>query len=213
MKSIQLSSIDRLITEFDRGLRTMAGANQAGRANPAAGIADTDLSEAEIRESARLMRVNHAGEVAAQALYQGQALSARAETNREALRRSADEETDHLAWCEERVRELGGHTSYLGPFWYLGALAIGAGAGLAGDRISLGFLAETERQVVEHLDGHLTRLPPGDHRSRAIIAQMRTDEEHHGNIAREAGGAELPDPVRGLMRMASRVMTTLAHRI
>jgi ubiquinone biosynthesis monooxygenase Coq7 len=159
------------------------------------------------------MRVNHAGEIAAQALYHGQALTARTPRVRAALLEAARDETDHLAWCEQRVRELGSRTSLLAPVWYAGSFAIGALAGLAGDRNSLGFVAETEKQVIEHLESHLHELPPDDERSRRIVAQMQADEARHGAEARDAGGRELPGPVRNLMRRTARVMTRAAYRV
>ena len=159
------------------------------------------------------MRVNHVGEICAQALYQGQAATAKADSVRQKMQRSAQEENDHLAWTQARVQELMTHTSYLNPVWYVGSLAIGAAAGLAGDRWSLGFLAETERQVVEHLNGHLARLPANDQKSRAIVEQMREDEGRHATVAIEAGAAELPLPVRKLMRLASKFMTSTAYWI
>jgi ubiquinone biosynthesis monooxygenase Coq7 len=198
---------------FDQALRTLAGKPLVtGRSNPADDRNDDELSAAEKAESMRLMRVNHAGEVAAQALYQGQALGARRDTVRARMEQAAEEENDHLDWCEQRITELGGRTSYLNPVWYLGSFAIGAAAGMAGDKWSLGFVAETEKQVVRHLDGHLQRLAAGDAKSRAIIEQMKIDEAQHGAAARRAGGAELPQPVRQLMGFASRVMTRAAYR-
>jgi ubiquinone biosynthesis monooxygenase Coq7 len=160
---------------------------------------------------AALMRINHSGEVAAQALYQGQAFVSQRDATRASLMEAAREETDHLAWCAERIEELGGRTSLLNPLWYAGSFTIGALAGLAGDRTSLGFVAETERQVVEHLDGHLQRLPMEDVRTRAIIQQMSADEERHGRNAMLAGGAELPRPVRALMKLTAKVMTRTAY--
>lgn len=207
-----LTLVDRLIIDLDRGLRTvLGGVATTGRSNPAAGVEEVKLTEFERRHSAGLMRVNHAGEVAAQALYHGQALTARREDVRETLDQAAREENDHLAWCEQRLRELDSRTSYLAPFWYLGALAIGALAGVAGDKWNLGFLAETERQVVAHLDGHLVRLPARDHKSRAIVQQMREDEGQHATVATRAGGAPLPQPIPRLMRTASKAMTTTAY--
>jgi 3-demethoxyubiquinol 3-hydroxylase len=209
-----LSPLDRLVAAFDQGLRLLFGPPPAAeRASPAAATADAALDEAGRMLAGRLMRVNHSGEVCAQALYQGQALTANADDVRDKLERSAQEENDHLAWTAERVQELGTHTSYLNPAWYAGSFALGAAAGLAGDRWSLGFLAETERQVVEHLDGHLVRLPDDDRRSRAIIEQMRADESHHATVAIEAGAHELPLPVKGLMRAAAKLMTTTAYWI
>lgn len=205
--------IERVILGLDRALRTLASVGAAERPNPSENVADAPLDDAERRRSAALMRVNHAGEVAAQALYDGQALTARLDTVRAAMQRSADEETDHLAWCRARVRELGGRPSLLNPLWYAGSFAIGAAAGIAGDRWSLGFVAETERQVVRHLDSHLEQLPADDARSRAILMQMRADEERHGTVAADAGGHPLPPPIRSLMRCTSLVMTRTAYRV
>jgi ubiquinone biosynthesis monooxygenase Coq7 len=159
------------------------------------------------------MRVNHAGEIAAQALYHGQALTARNPRVRASLLEAAQDETDHLAWCEQRVRELDSRTSLLAPVWYAGSFAIGALAGLAGDRTSLGFVAETEMQVIEHLESHLHELPDGDDRSRRIVEQMQTDEARHGSDARAAGGVDLPRPIRALMRRTARIMTRTAYRL
>ena len=208
-----MSLIDRLIQEVDRGLRTVAAANVAARPNPADGSRESVAEDAARRHAAALMRVNHAGEIAAQALYHGQALTARNPRTREALLQAARDETDHLAWCEQRVRELDDRTSLLAPVWYAGSFAIGALAGLAGDRNSLGFVAETERQVIEHLESHLHQLPEGDERSRRIVEQMRDDEARHGKDASAAGGRDLPRPVRELMRRTARVMTRTAYRI
>jgi ubiquinone biosynthesis monooxygenase Coq7 len=171
------------------------------------------LSESERRESAALMRVNHSGEVAAQALYHGQALVSRSAATRDLLEKAAREETDHLAWCETRLKELDSRPSLLNPLWYCGSFAIGALAAAAGDRVSLGFVVETEKQVEGHLDEHLRRLPSGDSRSRAILTIMRTDEMGHGATAESAGASRLPAPVRVLMRHAARVMTTAAYWI
>jgi ubiquinone biosynthesis monooxygenase Coq7 len=206
------SPLDRLVMNFDQALRTLAGKPLlTGRRNPADDREDAELSKAEKAESMRLMRINHAGEVAAQALYQGQALTARLETVRGRMERAAAEENDHLEWCERRVTELDGHVSYLNPLWYLGSFAIGAAAGAVGDRWSLGFVAETEKQVVNHLDGHLQRIARDDQKSRAIIEQMKIDEARHGAEARRAGGADLPRPVQQLMRVASKIMTGTAY--
>jgi ubiquinone biosynthesis monooxygenase Coq7 len=200
--------LDEIVHGFDQALHTVFGpAPVAGRANPATDCAEAELTDAERDLAARLMRVNHVGEICAQALYQGQALTARNKSNREKLEQASDEENDHLAWTAQRVSELGGRLSMLNPLWYGGALAIGTAAGLAGDRWSLGFLAETERQVVAHLESHLARLPEHDTKSRAIVSQMRDDEGRHATVAIEAGGHELPAPVKTLMKMASRVMT------
>lgn len=209
-----LSLVDRLVIDFDRGLRTvLGGAATTGRSNPAAIVDESELTEFERRHSAGLMRVNHAGEVAAQALYHGQALTARREAVREALDQAAREENDHLAWCEQRLRELDSRSSYLAPLWYLGSLAMGAAAGLAGDKWNLGFLAETERQVVMHLDGHLSQLSVRDHKSRVIVEQMREDEARHATAAMRSGGAALPAPIRKLMHATSSIMTTTAYWI
>ncbi len=208
------SPLDRLIAQFDTGLRTVFGQPiTTERADPADAVEDGELSDQERQLSARLMRINHAGEVAAQGLYQGQALTARLPEVRDKMERAALEENDHLAWCENRVEELGGHTSYLNPLWYLGSVTIGALAGLAGDKWSLGFVAETEHQVVRHLDDHLARISPNDHKSRAILEQMKIDEGQHATTALAAGGAPLPAPIQGLMKLTSKVMTTLAYRI
>jgi ubiquinone biosynthesis monooxygenase Coq7 len=207
--------MDTLIREFDVALRAIAGATRAGRANPADRLApDAErMSADERRHVAGLMRVNHVGEVCAQALYQAQKLTARSAQVRAQMDTAAQEEEDHLAWCAERLRELGSRPSLLNPVWYAGAFAIGVLAGRAGDRVSLGFVAETERQVEHHLNGHLDRLPEADGRSRAILEQMRDDEVRHGDAARAAGGVPLPGPVRALMRVASKVMTSTAYRI
>ena len=210
------SLLDRLITPLDQTLRTLFASHVAGRPNPAEHLPDapeiTDRPDTR-RHAAALMRINHSGEVAAQALYQGQAFVSQGDATRASLMEAAREETDHLAWCAERIRELGGRTSLLNPLWYAGSFTIGALAGLAGDRTSLGFVAETERQVVEHLDGHLQRLPAEDVRTRAIIQQMSADEERHGRNAMLAGGAELPRPVRALMKLTAKVMTRTAYWI
>lgn len=205
-----LPSLDTLISTADKALRSVFAPARAARPSPATGPAP-DLSEAERRESGALMRVNHTGEVAAQALYHGQAFVARNENTRALLLQAAREETDHLAWCETRLSELQSRPSLLNPLWYAGSFAIGALAATFGDRVSLGFVAETERQVEGHLNVHLTRLPAADLRSRAILEQMRTDEISHGAAARTAGGAELPAPARALMKHTSRVMTHTAY--
>lgn len=209
----RLGLADRLIQELDRGLRTVAAANVSVRPFPDQGVAETVAGAAERRHAAALMRVNHAGEIAAQALYHGQALTARNPAVREQMLAAARDETDHLAWCEKRVRELGSRTSLLAPVWYAGSFAIGALAGLSGDRTSLGFVEETEKQVVEHLDSHLHELPPGDERSRRIVAQMKADEDRHAGDARSNGAVGLPRPVRELMRRTARIMTRTAYRI
>lgn len=206
-----VSLMDRLIEPADQALRTLFGATRSARPYPADGVTETVELPSDRRAVAALMRVNHSGEVAAQALYQGQAFAAGNPATREALAEAGREETDHLAWCSTRIGELGGRTSVLNPLWYAGSFAIGAVAGLAGDRTSLGFVAETEKQVVEHLDQHLQLLPHDDRRTRAIIAQMSADEERHGNNATLAGGAQLPSLVRTLMKLTARVMTRTAY--
>jgi ubiquinone biosynthesis monooxygenase Coq7 len=207
------TAIDRLLIEIDQSLRTVYGSPQVTeRADPADGVAeDAPLDESDRRLSGRLMRINHAGEVAAQGLYQGQAFTAHSDEVREQMRRSALEENDHLAWCGHRLEALDAHTSRLSPFWYWGSFAIGALAGAVGDRWSLGFVTETERQVESHLDDHLERLPPEDHKSRAVLEQMREDEIHHAEMALQAGAAELPGLIKGLMTGVSRLMTRTAY--
>ena len=204
---------DGLITGFDRALRTVAGVHGAGRASPAAGIAEGALDDVARADAAALMRVNHVGEVCAQALYQGQALTAREPHNRRALAKAALEEQDHLAWSAERIHELGGRASLLNPLWYAGAFALGAAAGALGDRWSLAFVAETERQVEAHLSGHLERLSPEDRKTRAVVEAMREDEIRHRESAIALGAAELPEPARLGMRAMAKVMTTVAYRI
>lgn len=206
--------IDRLIAHTDQALRTMFGEPfGSGRENPAEPVVESELSTGDKARSIRLMRVNHAGEVCAQALYQGQALTAHRHETRQQMNQAAIEENDHLAWCRQRLDELGGHTSLLNPIWYSGSLALGAASGLMGDKWSLGFLAETEDQVVKHLDGHLQQLPDGDDKSHAILVQMKADEAKHKSSALDAGGRALPDAVKKLMTLASRVMTSTAYRI
>ena len=206
-------TLDALILEFDRALRAVAGVVQASRPSPAQQVPEAPVEDAQRVHAAALMRVNPVGEVCAQALYQGQALTARQPAAREALERAAREEEDHLAWSAERIRELGGRPSLLNPLWYAGAFAIGAVAGALGDRWNLAFLAETERQVEEHLTGHLESLPQDDRRTRAVVEAMRADEARHRASAVELGAAELPEPVRRAMRLASKVMTTVAYRL
>ena len=205
--------IDELIVGFDRALRTLSGVASSGRPNPASGMPESDLSAEDRRHAAGLMRVNHTGEVCAQALYQAQALTARDPETRRRLAVAAQEEEEHLAWTQVRLAELDGRTSLANPFWYFGSFAIGLAAGVMGDRTNLGFVVETERQVEEHLTGHMDRLPPADIKSRAIVAAMRDDEIRHGRVARDAGANELPWPVRVLMRGAARVMTLTAYRL
>ena len=208
-----LSPLDRLIASADQALRILfrAGHDQTARPYPAEGIGETVADSAQRREVAALMRVNHAGEIAAQALYQGQALVASDSVTRVRLIEAGREEAEHLAWCSRRIDELGGRTSVLNPLWYAGSFAIGALAGLTGDRNSLGFVAETERQVVEHLEHHLQLLPQEDQRTRAIVRQMSADEARHGNNAVSAGAATLPSFARGVMRLTAKVMTRSAY--
>ncbi len=211
-QSRELTPLDRLVLGFDRGLRTLFGRPQTTcRPNPAGDLPEPELDTGQRRLVAGLMRVDHTGEVCAQALYQGQALTARDPGMREKLEQSAVEENDHLVWCDERLRELQGHTSYLNPFWYSASLGIGIVAGLAGDDWSLGFLAETEYQVIRHLEAHLQRLPEQDVRSRAILLQMMEDEDHHATVAVTHGARTLPAAVKALMRLQSRVMTGTAY--
>lgn len=205
--------IDRLLGLVGRGMATVASAVPASRPSPARALADEGLTADERALSAALMRVNHVGEVCAQALYDGQAASTTDPELRERFRAAAAEEADHLAWTHERIAELGGRPSLLNPLWYAGAFGLGVLAGRAGDRASLGFMAETERQVEAHLAGHLARLPAHDARSRAIVARMKADEAAHAETAMAMGGVPLPAPLRLGMRMAARLMTTVAHRI
>lgn len=203
--------IDKFITGFDNALRTLLSPAQTLRPVPGNELPVVEMTDAEKSESAALMRVNHVGEICAQALYQGQALTARNAAVQQALVQAAREETEHLAWTERRIAELGGRKSLLNPLWYGGSLAIGALAGLLGDKWNLGFLAETERQVEAHLAGHLQRLPPQDEKSRAIVAQMQIDEAGHATTAMAHGGAELPEPVKLAMQLGSKVMTRTAY--
>ena len=203
--------LDALILEFDRAVRTLFAPAHSVRPLPGADAPEADLSESEKKHVVALMRVNHVGEVCAQALYQGQSLTCRDPSLREALRHASDEEVEHLAWTSSRIRELGGRTSLLNPLWYGGALVLGAAAGKVGDRWNLGFLAETERQVEAHLAGHLERLPVQDAKSRAIVGQMKVDERAHADMAVRHGAAELPLPVKQAMRVAAKVMTRTAY--
>ena len=205
--------MDRLIAGFDQALRTILGVHQARRDSPALSTPEADLSEEQKRDAAALMRVNHVGEVCAQALYQGQGITARSSRIRDAMAQAAVEEEDHLAWSAARIGELGGRASLLNPLWYAGAFSIGALAGLAGDRWSIAFLAETERQVEEHLEGHLARLSPQDQKTQRIVAAMRDDERKHRMSAVSMGAEELPAPLKAAMRCAAKVMTTLAYRV
>ncbi|MGH8765480.1 MAG: 2-polyprenyl-3-methyl-6-methoxy-1,4-benzoquinone monooxygenase [Burkholderiales bacterium] len=205
--------LDAAIAAFDTALRTVCSGHRAARPSPARDVAEGPLQDADRARAAALMRVNHVGEVCAQALYQGQALTARVPGNRQALERAAQEEQDHLVWSAERIDELGGRPSLLNPLWYVGALALGAAAGALGDRWNLAFLAETERQVEAHLDGHLGQLAPEDARTRAVVATMRDDEARHRATALDLGAAELPAPIRTAMRAMAKAMTTVAYRI
>lgn len=214
-------TLDELITEFDRGLRSIAGVSRMSRPVPVpppvaedfAGAAEADMTLSERAHSAALMRVNHVGEICAQALYQAQKLATRSQGLKDAFEHAAREEEDHLAWTAARLRELDSRPSLLNPLWYTGALGIGFAAGCLGDKASLGFMAETERQVERHLEGHLAMLPEADRHSRAIVEQMRDDERMHGQSATDAGGVELPAPVKALMRAASKVMTQTAYYV
>lgn len=212
MEDRRLTPIDRIIAGLDYALRTVnANPTRASRPNPAEGLDEPELAEAEKRHAAGLMRVNHAGEIAAQGLYQGHAAVARDPTIEDQMKQAADDELDHLAWCEARLTELGSRPSALRPIWYAGAFTIGAASGVLGDKWSLGFIEETERQVSEHLTGHLDMLPEDDSKSRAIVRQMRDEEEEHGANANKAGAASLPEPVRDLMRGVARIMTGTAY--
>ncbi len=212
MMTRHYTPMDTLLINVDQALRTVFGRPvTTGRPNPAASAPEAELAPFEQQEAGRLMRVNHTGEVCAQALYQGQALTAQLDQVRERMEQAAMEENDHLAWCEERMKTLGSHPSIFNPLFYAGAVVMGAVAGKVGDRWSLGFLAETEHQVVEHLNGHLNRLPTPDQQSRAILEQMKNDEERHATHALAAGGAELPLPIRALMKGVAKVMTRTTY--
>ncbi len=204
---------DNIIINLDKALRTVFASAASRRAYPDAGLDEGDLSESDKRHAAGLMRVNHCGEVCAQALYAGQALTARNPEAAKALIEASDEETEHLAWCEKRLTELGSHKSFLNPLWYVGSFGLGVLAGALGDKWNLGFLAETERQVEGHLDSHLSLLPENDAKSRAIVEQMKADEIRHAETAIEHGGAPLPMPVKLAMKLTSKVMTGLAYRL
>jgi 3-demethoxyubiquinol 3-hydroxylase len=208
-----LSLLDRVLATVEHALETVAGAPPAARPSPAAAHDEASLDLSERRHVAGLMRINHTGEVCAQALYEGQAALARDQDTRDHLLHAAGEETDHLAWCAQRLRELDSRPSLLNPLWYAGSYAIGATAALVGDRVSLGFVVETERQVEAHLQQHLQRLPAQDERSRAVLTQMQADEVRHAANAKARGGIDLPFPLPGLMRLSSLVMKTVAYRI
>lgn len=205
--------LDKLIVGFDRALRTLAGTATSSRPVPGASLPAPDLTPGERKHAAGLMRVNHTGEVCAQALYAAQALVARDPALRQRFAEAARDEEDHLAWTQMRLSELDNRASLLNPLWYAGSFAIGLAAGLAGDRVNLGFVVETERQVEEHLTGHMDALPDADAKSRAIVATMRDDEARHGAMAQEAGAIDLPLPARELMRVTASVMKALAYRI
>ena len=210
----KITPIDNLMMQVDTGLRTLFGKPcVTERENPENSVDEGELSTSEKELAGRLMRINHSGEVAAQGLYQGQALTAKLPEVKVKMERAAQEENDHLDWCEQRIKELGTHTSYLNPLWYAGSVAIGATAGLAGDKWSLGFVAETEHQVVEHLTSHLDQISENDHKSRAILEQMKEDEGEHATVALEAGGATLPLPVKKFMSLTSKLMTKSVYRI
>ena len=206
--------IDRLIISIDGALRMATGqAHEAQRDNPAASVPDVMMDEENRQHAAGLMRINHAGEVCAQALYAGQAVTARNPDVQAEMQKAADEEIDHLSWCKDRLDELDSKPSRLDPFWYAGSFAIGAIAGLAGDGWSLGFLKETENQVEAHLEGHIEKLPAEDARSRAILDQMKIDEAKHAQMAEDSGAKELPEPVRGLMKLTASAMKAVAYRL
>ncbi len=210
----RLSALDRIIENADQVLRTLSGeANQAGRDSPAASEPEVRLDAEDRRHVAGLMRVNHTGEVCAQALYQGQALTAKLPQVRDKMAQAAAEEVDHLVWCEERLQQLGSHTSRLNPLWYGLSFALGAVAGVAGDRWSLGFVAATEERVCQHLSDHLEQLPEDDSRSRKILEQMLEDERRHGELALEAGGEDFPEPVKRAMTAIATVMTNTSYRV
>ena len=204
-------NLDSLIVQLDTALRTIFAPAQSTRQTPGEALPEAVLSEEDQRLSAALMRINHCGEVCAQALYQGQSLTARNAGVKKELEQAAREETEHLAWTAQRIQDLGGRRSFLNPLWYGGSFLIGAAAGTLGDRWNLGFLAETERQVEQHLTGHLDRLPSHDLKSRAIVDQMKQDEIKHAALATARGGAQLPAPVRGVMRITAKLMTTAAY--
>lgn len=203
--------LDKLIIEFDKGLKTLTASAHSVRPHPDENVQETDLSAEEKRHALGLMRINHCGEVCAQALYNGQSLTAKNPQIVEALQQASKEETEHLAWCEKRIHALGGRTSLLNPLWYAGSFTLGAIAGAIGDKWNLGFLAETEHQVGAHLDKHLHELPASDEKSRAILEQMKTDEAQHADTAISLGGAELPAPIKSAMKQMSKVMTSTTY--
>lgn len=212
MKNYSLA--DKLLMNVDQTLKTLVnGAATAGRPSPGQGHDETEMEAEDRKHVAGLMRVNHSGEVCAQALYQGQALTARLPTVREEMQQAADEEIDHLDWCEERIHQLGSHTSYLNPVWYAMSFGIGAAAGIAGDKWSLGFVAATEEQVCKHLQSHLEQIPEGDDKTRAILETMHEDEARHGHHALDAGGVDFPAPVKTVMTGVSKLMTKLSYKV
>lgn len=213
--SRHLSLIDNFIINADRALRTLAagGDMTCERPSPARPLDEAELNDSERKQAAALMRVNHTGEVCAQALYQGQALTAKLPQVRSEMEKAAEEEIDHLVWCQERIDSLGSHTSYLNPVWYGLSFAIGAGAGLVSDKVSLGFVAATEDQVCKHLQSHLEQLPVTDLRSRAVVGQMLEDEARHADMALNAGGYNFPTPVKGIMTLVSKAMTKTSYYI
>lgn len=214
MSERKLTGLDRLLLQADRALRTLSpGTPTHTRPSPAREAEEAELSDVERRHAAGLMRVNHSGEVCAQALYQGQALTAKLPQVRGEMEQAADEEIDHLAWCEQRLRDLDSRPSLLNPLWYGLSFGLGATAGKVGDRISLGFVAATEEQVCKHLESHLERLPAQDGKSRAVVQQMLVDEEEHGHAALAAGGARFPGPLKGVMTLVSKVMTSASYRV
>ena len=207
-----MNFVDRLICDFDRGLRTLAARPHAQRPTPARQVADSpEISAQDSAQAVRLMRVNHCGEICAQALYQGQALVARNVSTRKMLLQAAQEENDHLAWCQQRLDDLGGRKSVLNPLWYAGSFGLGVVSGVLGDKWSMGFLVETERQVERHLDEHLARLPASDVKSRKVLEAMREDEIRHANSGEQHGAMPLPQPIVAAMRFTSRLMTRTAY--
>ena len=215
MEKRQYSRLDNIIMQIDAVLSesSKSHSEHIKRECPGGSVSESKLNEDEKKHISGLMRVNHAGEISAQALYKAQALTAINNELKETMKKSADEEIDHLDWCEQRLDELGGHTSYLSPIWYLGSFGIGLLAGFFGDKLNLGFIAETEYQVVKHLDSHIKQLPENDERSRVILEQMREDELHHATIAETNGAENLPEGVKGLMTLVSKIMTKTAYYI
>ena len=214
MTTRRYSALDTVIMECDKAVKTVFGKPETTpRPIPGQSLQDETMTSEEQQRSLRLMRVNHSGEVSAQALYQGQALTAQLPEVRQAMEQAALEENDHLVWCQQRIHDFGGHTSGLNPLWYVGSFTIGAIAGKIGDKWSLGFVAETEKQVVKHLDEHLVQMSPDDHKSRAVLEQMKVDELRHGTVALEAGGSALPEPVKLAMNLMSKVMTKTSYWI